>query len=69
MVFWRGSDEDTQRASNEAKKRFLSDHGDIVSLYKVFTEWKANREADQTQKSNYKQYHIVNMVTPFDYYN
>ena len=56
MIFWRGSDEDTQRASNEAKKRFLSDHGDIVSLYKVFTEWKVNREADQTQKSNYKQY-------------
>jgi len=56
MIFWRGSDEDTQRASNEAKKRFLSDHGDIVSLYQVFTEWKVNREADQTQKSNYKQY-------------
>jgi len=53
MVFWRGSDEDTQRASNEAKKRFLSDHGDIVSLYKVFTEWKAQREADPKQKSDY----------------
>lgn len=51
MVFWRGSDEETQRASNEARKKFTCDHGDIVTLYNVFTEWKANREADPTLKS------------------
>lgn len=51
MVFWRGSDDDTQKASNEAKKKFLSEHGDIIGLYKVFTEWKAHRVADPTQKS------------------
>ena len=51
MVFWRGGDDETHQASNEAKKRFLSELGDIVTIYKVFTEWTDHKQADRSLKS------------------
>ena len=51
MVFWRGGDDETHQASNEAKKMFLSERGDIVAIYKVFTEWQGHKQADRSLKS------------------
>ena len=51
MVFWRGGDDDTRRASDEAKKKFVSDRGDIFSSHRVFTEWLTQKEADSTLRS------------------
>ncbi len=51
MVFWRGGDDETRQASDEAKKKYFSDRGDIFSSYQVFTEWLTRKEADPSLKS------------------
>ena len=51
MVFWRGGDDETRQASDEAKKKFSSDRGDIVSSHRVFTDWLTQKKADPTLKS------------------
>lgn len=60
MVFWRGGDDETRQASDEAKKKYLSDRGDIFSSYQVFTEWLTRKEADPSLKSKiYNSFYLL----------
>ena len=51
MLFWRGGDDETRRASDEAKKKFFHDHGDIFTGYLAFVEWSNQKVADPSTKS------------------
>ena len=51
MLFWRGGDDETRRSSDEAKKKFFHDHGDIFTGYLAFVEWSNQKVADPSTKS------------------
>lgn len=51
MVFWRGGDDETHQASDQAKKMFLTEHGDLVAVYKVYQEWMNHKKSDPSHKS------------------
>ncbi len=52
MLFWRGGEDETRQASDEAKKRFFDDRGDIFTGHLAFTEWLHLKSADPSMKSS-----------------
>lgn len=53
MVFWRGGEDETRQASDESKKKFFSNRGDIFTCHQAFTEWCNKKRADTSMKSEF----------------
>lgn len=51
MVFWRGGDDENRQASDEAKKQFFTNRGDILTSHLAFMEWLNHKQADRTLKT------------------
>ncbi|XP_059353084.1 uncharacterized protein LOC130692190 [Daphnia carinata] len=51
MVFWRGGDDENRQASDEAKKHFFTNRGDILTSHLAFMEWLNKKKADRTLKT------------------
>lgn len=55
MVFWRGGDDENRQASDEAKKQFFTNRGDILTSHLAFMEWLNHKQADRTLKSKFQK--------------
>lgn len=59
MIFWRGGEDETRSASDESKKKYFSDRGDIFTCHLAFTEWLDKKKTDPSMKSLYQNVQLL----------